>query len=189
MRSAIRFVGVFVDLSMIVLDPAARPRAVAGSGARHALQSMRDAERPRRGFHRGQRSHGLLGGSGAFRERHRIMVRRAVWFPPSSRRGDTHQQHDIHVPHGWIARLRSSIEAKQIFGSVAQLQQPKDDVITSSRLPCWRRAQPRRNTGSPVPHRAAGGRGATRLRRCARRAQCAQAQEAGWAAASPTATP
>jgi hypothetical protein len=86
MRSAIRFVGVFVDLSMTVLDPAARPRAVAGSGAKHALQYMRDAERPRRGFHRGQRSHGLLGGSGAFRERHRIMVRRAVWFPPSSSR-------------------------------------------------------------------------------------------------------
>jgi hypothetical protein len=99
MRSAIRFVGVFVDLSMIVLDPAARPRAVAGSGARHALQCIRDAERPRRGFHRGQRSHGLLGGSGAFRERHRVMVRRAVWFPPSSSRGDTHQQHDVHVPH------------------------------------------------------------------------------------------
>src|SRR4029450_10499173 len=79
MRSAI-----FLDLSMTMLDPAARPCAVAGCGARHAVQSMRNAERPRRGFHRGQRSHGLLGGSGAFRERHRIMVRRAVWFPPST---------------------------------------------------------------------------------------------------------
>jgi hypothetical protein len=66
MRSAIRL--VFLILSMTVLDPAARPCAVAGCGAR---QSMPDAERPRRGFHRGQRSHGLLGGSGALRERHR----------------------------------------------------------------------------------------------------------------------
>jgi hypothetical protein len=64
-----------------------------------------------------------------------------------------------------------------------------DEGISSSRLPCWRRAQPLRNMGSPVPHPAAGGRGAMRLRRYARRAQCAQAQEAGWVAASPTATP
>jgi len=106
MRSAIRL--VFLILSMTVLDPAARPCAVAGCGAR---QSMPDAERPRRGFHRGQRSHGLLGGSGAFRERHRIMVRRAIWFPRSSSRRNAHQPHDAHVPHGWIARLRSSIEA------------------------------------------------------------------------------
>jgi hypothetical protein len=111
MRSAI-----FLDLSMTVLDPAARPCAVAGCGARHAVQSMRDAERrPRRGFHRGQRSHGLLGGSGAFRKRHRIMVRRAVWFPPSSSRRNAQQQHD--VPRGWIARLRSSIEALRSFSS------------------------------------------------------------------------
>src|SRR5262249_44345254 len=26
---------------------------------------------------------GSLGGSGAFRERHKIIVRRAVWFPPA----------------------------------------------------------------------------------------------------------
>ena len=41
---------------------------------------------------------GSLGGSGAFRERHRIMARRAVWFPPSSSRRNGHQGHN--VPHG-----------------------------------------------------------------------------------------
>src|SRR5262245_30423916 len=39
---------------------------------------------PRRGFHRGlSATLGSLGGSGAFRERHKIIVRRAVWFPPT----------------------------------------------------------------------------------------------------------
>jgi hypothetical protein len=52
---------------------------------------------------------GSLGGSGAFRERHRIMVRRAVWFPP--RRADVMR----------IKRmaLTSRTEAKQVFSSVA----------------------------------------------------------------------
>jgi hypothetical protein len=50
---------------------------------------------------------GSLGGSGAFRERHRIMVRRAVWFPPS--RADVMR----------IKRITSRTETKQVFSSVA----------------------------------------------------------------------
>jgi hypothetical protein len=50
---------------------------------------------------------GSLGGSGAFRERHRIMVWGAVWFPPSSS--------DVMR----IKRITSRTEAKQVFGSVA----------------------------------------------------------------------
>src|SRR5262245_23931187 len=62
MRSAIRFVSMFLELSMTLLDRAARLCAVTGCSTRHAAQCLRDAGRPRRGFHRGQRSHGLFGG-------------------------------------------------------------------------------------------------------------------------------
>ena len=110
MRSAMRFVGMFLDLSMTVLDPAARPCAVAGCGARRA-NPCPTQRGPGETFTGASAPMGSLGGSGAFRERHRIMVRRAIWFPRSSSRRNTHQPYDAQVPNGWIARLRSSIAA------------------------------------------------------------------------------
>jgi hypothetical protein len=110
MRSTIRFVGVFLELSMTVLDPAARPCAVTPCSARHAVQCLREGERPRRGFHRGQRSHwalwGAVGPSG-----------NATGLWSGGRFGSRPRRADVMR----IKRitLTSRMEAKQVFSSVA----------------------------------------------------------------------